>query len=156
MAEFDNLRDEFDNFMKAQEEACDTGCDLEDDGEEYPDYVVELIKKMMVPHQCGIYFSKRDIQFIGKTYGELIGLKPRERMLKDLLTSFIEPDEMEKMFQIIKDVVDIKIAIYDELSDNFKHSEPYLAAYRQKAQHFKNRLDRIHKDYKALAKAADL
>ncbi len=156
MADFDNLREEFDNFMKTQEEACDTGCDLEEDGEEYPDYVVELVKKMMTPQLCGIYFSKRDIQFIGKTYGELIGLKPRDRMLKDLLTSFLEPEDMQKMFQIIKEVVDIKIAIYDELSDNFRHSEPHLNRYRQKALQFKNRLDRIHQDYEALAKAADL
>lgn len=156
MADFDNLREEFDNFMKNQEEACDTGCDLEEDTEEYPDYVVELVKKMMVPQKCGIYFSKRDIQFIGRNYGELIGLKPRERMLKDLLTAFLEPDEMAKMFQSIKDLVDIKLATYDELADTFGHSAPFFEEHKQKAVRFKKRLDQIHKEYKELADSADL
>ena len=156
MAEFDNLREEFDNFMKNQQEACDTGCDLEEDAEEYPDYIVELIKTMMVPQKCGVYFSKKDIQFIGRNFGELIGLKPRERMLKDLLTSFLEPEEMQKMFQNIKDLVDIKVATYDELADNFQHSMPFFNTHKQKALRFKKRLDEIHRDYEALKKAADL
>ena len=156
MADFDNLREEFDNFVKSQQEACDTGCDLEEEIEEYPDYVVELVKKMMVPQKCGIYFSKKDIQHIGRLYGDMIGLKPRERMLKDLLTSFLEPEDMRKMFDIIKDYIDMKLATYDELSDNFKHSTPFFAPYKQKAESFKNRLDQIHKDYETLAKEADL
>ena len=156
MAEFDNLREEFDNFMKSQQEACEIDCELEEDTEEYPDYVVELVKKMMVPQKCGVYFSKRDIQFIGRNYGELIGLKPRERMLKDLLTAFLEPEDMEKMFQNIKGLVDIKLATYDELADTFSHSKPYFDEHKNRAIRFKKRLDTIHRDYAELAKSADL
>ncbi|OQX74396.1 MAG: hypothetical protein B6D59_02755 [Campylobacteraceae bacterium 4484_4] len=149
MSEFENLREEFENFVHTAQSGCETECPTDEElDEEYPDFVRELTAKMMTPAKCGIYFSKKDIREMGRTYGEMIGLKPRERMLRDLISSVHDAQEMERLFDIIKSYIDLKIATYDELGDIFGRSRPFFDLHKEKAEKLKGTFDRILNELK--------
>ncbi len=144
MHKFDNLREEFENLADSKRAECAFECDTEEaPQEEYPDFVRELTLKMMAPAKCGVYFSKKDIREIGRSFGEMIALKPRERMLKDLLGSVHDAKEMENLFDLVKNHIDLKLAVYDELSDTFGRSRPFFETRKRKAHQLKAALDRI-------------
>ena len=146
MSEYENLRDEFEHFMRTQHEACEI--ENEEEEQDYPYFVLELTTKMMAPAQVGVYFSKKDIREIGRAVDEMIALKPREWMLKNLLSSIITPDDMHTLFETIKTFIDLKIATYDELSDTFDSSAPFFEEHRKKALKLKKRLDTIYSEFK--------
>jgi hypothetical protein len=147
MAEFDSFREEFNQLM--EKSGCSTdGCEEEEQSgeEEFPDYIIELKTKMLRPEKCGIYFSKHDIRNIAKECGESISLKQRDRMMNDLLKSIFDLEEMERVFDVIKGYIDLRITYYDELSETFDKSAPFFDKYRPKALALKDSLDRILKE----------
>ena len=144
MEDIKNLRAEFDRLRKQNQE-CEEGCDTDLD-EEFPDYIVEITTKMLSPARCGVYFSKKDIRAIGLECGEKIAPKQRQRMITDILKSVFTVEEMQKLFDVMKNHVDIKISYYDELSSNFPASKPYFDTHKSKANRFKKMLDRILED----------
>lgn len=144
MEEMKNLREEFDKLRKQNLE-CEEGCDTELD-EEFPDYIVEITTKMLSPTRCGIYFSKTDLRKIALECGEKIAPKQRQRMLTDMLKSVFTVEEMEKLFDAVKEHIDIKLSYYDELANTFPSSNPFFADRKKHAQKFKGTLDRILED----------
>jgi hypothetical protein len=141
MDDIKSLREEFDK-LRRQNLECESGCESEFE-EDYPDYIVEITTKMLSPARCGVNFSKKDIQFIAAQCDEKITLKQRQRMITDMLKSVFTIQEMEKLFQTIKSIIDIKITQYDELSSAFKSSEKFFIPHKDKALKFKKTLDRI-------------
>jgi hypothetical protein len=140
----DDLRKEFEELMKKDEEACaDGSCETQREEEEYPDYVIELTTKMLVPERCGIYFSKKDFREMGLASELSISLKQRVRMVTDLLKSIFTYEDMEKIFAIITILVDNRIATYKELSETFPHSKSYFDTHITKAEKLKADLQRI-------------
>ncbi len=147
MDDIKSLREEFDNLRKQNQECEDGSCDTEQE-EDYPDYLIEITTKMLSPARCGVLFSKKDIRFIAAQSDEKLTLKQRQRMLTDLLRSVFTLEEMEKLFNTIKSIIDIKIANYDELSTTFQSSEEFFIPHKEKAIKFKKTLDRIYADNK--------
>ncbi|MCH9812767.1 MAG: hypothetical protein K0U47_02360 [Epsilonproteobacteria bacterium] len=146
MADMDDFRKEFDGIIE-QFSGCETNCDTEEEMEEdFPDYIVELKTKMLSPQKCGLYFSKKDIRKIAKECDENISLKQRDRMLNDLLKSIFTPEQMERLFDVIKGYIDLRITYYDELSTVFDASKPLLLPHKEKALTFKKSLDRIFEE----------
>lgn len=140
----DDLRKEFDELMKKDADPCDTGqCDTEEPEEEYPDYIIELTTKMLVPDRCGIYFSKKDFREMGLASGLSISLKQRTRMITDLLKSIFTYDDMQKVFAIINILIDNRIGTYHELSTAFPHTKEQFDIHIQKANLLKKNLQRI-------------
>jgi len=146
MDDIKSLREEFDKLRKQNQE-CEEGCETEYD-EEFPDYIIEITTKMLSPARCGVYFSKRDIRAIGLECDEKIAPKQRQRMITDILKSVFTVEEMQKLFDVIKNHIDIKLAYYDELSTAFPSSKPFFTPHKEKALKFKSALDRILKDNK--------
>lgn len=143
----DDFREEFNEFMDKLG-ACDTDDCKEDElsDDDFPDYIVELKTKMLSPRKCGIYFSKKDIRNIAKECGENISLKQRDRMMDDLLRSIFDLEEMERVFDVIRGYIDLRITYYDELSAAYTESEPFLSEYKPKALALRKSLDRIIKE----------
>lgn len=140
----DDLRKEFEELMKKDVESCDSGeCETEQEEEEYPDYVIELTTKMLVPDRCGIYFSKKDFREMGLASGLSISLKQRSRMVTDLLKSIFTYEEMQKIFGIINILIDNRLETYKELSDAFPNTKEHFDIPRKKAQTLKKNLARI-------------
>jgi len=145
MDDIKSLREEFDKIRKQNQECEDGSCETEFE-EDYPDYLIEITTKMLSPARCGISFSKKDIRFIASKIDESISLKQRQRMLTDILKSVFTIQEMEKLFTIIKSIIDIKLANYDELSTTFASSEKFFTPHKKLALRFKDRLDEILKE----------
>ena len=141
MDDIKSLREEFDK-IRMQNLECEEGCEA-DFEEDFPDYIVEITTKMLSPARCGVNFSKKDIKFIAAQIDEKVTLKQRQRMLTDVLKSVFKVEEMEKLFDVIKKITDIKIANYDELSTAFPSAENFLTPHKEKAIKFKSTLDRI-------------
>jgi len=142
----DDLRKEFDEWMsRSKDDCCDTNQEEEPE-EEFPDYVIELTTVMLVPKRCGIYFSKRDLRRVGLENDISISLKQRIRMLTDLLKSIFDVEEMKKMFASFYDIIDERIAIYEELSNASESAKDHFQTHIKKAKALKDRLDRIIKD----------
>ena len=146
MEDIKNLRAEFDKLRKQNQE-CEEGCETDYD-EEFPDYIIEITTKILSPARCGVYFSKKDIRTIGLECDEKIAPKQRQRMITDILKSVFTVEEMEKLFDVIKNHIDIKISYYDELSSAFPSSEKHFIPHKEKALKFKSTLDRILRDNK--------
>ncbi len=145
----DDLRKEFEELMKKDAESCDTGeCETEHEEEEYPDYIIELTTKMLIPDRCGIYFSKKDFREMGLATGLSISLKQRSRMVTDLLKSIFTYEEMQKVFGVITQLIDKRIATYQELSSTFPHTKTHFDSPTKKAQMLKKSLERILSEYK--------
>jgi hypothetical protein len=147
MDDIKSLREEFEALRKQNLECEDNSCqtDLE---EEFPDYMVEITTKMLSPARCGVYFSKKDIAAIAMECKEIITLKQRQMMITHLLKSIFESEQMEHLFNVIKNYVDIKVSYYDELADTFPSSKSIFSSRKQQAQKFKASLDRILADNK--------
>jgi hypothetical protein len=142
----DDLRKEFDEWMKRDDDEC---CDINQEPkqeEEYADYIVELTTVMLVPERCGIYFSKKDLRAVGLTSELSISLKQRIRMITDLLKSIFTYDEMKKMFDSFHIIIDERIATYEELSGEYPHTKELFKTHIDKANSLKKRLDRILKE----------
>ncbi len=140
----DDLRKEFDEWMKrGKDECCDLDQEQEEPEEEYPDYVIELTTIMLVPQRCGVYFSKRDFRRVGLENELTISLKQRIRMLTDLLKSIFTEEEMRKMFGSFHQIIDERIAIYEELKSQTPSAQTHFDSHIQKAKKLKARLDRI-------------
>ena len=146
MDDIKSLREEFDKLRKQNLE-CEEGCESDFD-EDFPDYIIEITTKMLSPARCGINFSKKDIKFIAAQSEEKITLKQRQRMLTDVLKSVFTIKEMEKLFQTIHTIIDIKIAQYDELSTAFPSAESFFTPHKEKALKFRKTLDKILIDSK--------
>ena len=145
----DDLRKEFEDLMKKDDEDCDDGsCDTEQEKEEYPDYVIELSTKMLVPDRCGIYFSKKDIREMGLANELSISLKQRIRMVTDLLKSIFTHEDMVKTFGIINILIDSRINTYNELSETFPNTKEHFDIHTKKANKLKKDLTRILEDNK--------
>ncbi len=145
MDDIKTLREEFEALRKQNLE-CDENTCQADYEEEFPDYMVEITTKMLSPARCGVYFSKKDIAGIAMECREVITLKQRQMMLTHLLKSVFEPEQMQHLFQVIKNYIDIKVSYYDELSDTFPSSKAIFENRKKQAEKFKQALDRILKD----------
>ncbi len=144
MDNINDLRKEFEAIMKKDEDACNDGsCEPKLEEEEYPDYVIELTTKMLVPDRCGIYFSKKDIREMGLACELSISLKQRNRMLTDLLKSIFTYEDMQKVFTIIHLLIDNRITTYDELIATFPHTKEAFDLHKEKANSLKKSIDRI-------------
>ncbi len=142
----DDLRKEFDAWMdRSKDDSC-TLPEEQEIEEDFADYIVELTTVMLVPSRCGINFSKKDFRRVGLENDLSISLKQRIRMLTDLLKSIFSYDEMKKMFDSFHTIIDERIAIYEELAENFPNSKEHLENDIKKAKSLKKRLDKILKE----------
>ncbi len=143
----DDLKKEFDQFLnRSKDDSCDIDGREDEYEEEYPDYVMELTTIMLVPDRCGVYFSKKDFRAIGLENELSISLKQRVRMLTDLLKSIFTLEEMNKMFNSFRKIIDERIAIYNEMSENYPSTKEHFKEWIDKANSLKKRLDRIEKE----------
>lgn len=146
MSNIDELKKELDDLSQ-QFQDSNNGCEIEDEeNENFPDYVIELRTKMLAPARAGVYFSKKEIRDIAQKCGESISLKQRERMLNDLLKSIFNLEDMNKVFDIIKAHIDLKISYYQELSTAYGESKIFFDEFITKAEDLKESLDRILKE----------
>ncbi len=146
--DFDELKKEFDALKAAknlpQEESCQIGCDSEEDTTGF----IETIQKyMLAPVMCGIYFSRLDIKVIGLMIEEDVQIRERKRMLRDILRSITNKEQMQAFVDATKRVAQEKIDVYDELASTFSHSKPIFETKKQAFNRFCSVLEKIVQDF---------
>ena len=138
---FDDLKREFDALKHVkQEEACEIGCDGD---AENLGFIDRVRKYMLAPARCGVYYSRLDIKIIGLRFDEDVQVRQRNRMIRDILKAVTSKEELEEVFNIIKDVGEEKVEGYKRLSKLFPSSKPIFDEKIEKFERFKKVLDSI-------------
>ncbi len=144
--DYEDIRKEFENFKQqcstpfsSEEPAEEEVDDLEDDS----GFMGQVRKLILPPAKCGVYLSRLDIKVIGLKFGEDVQIRERKRMIRDILRAIKSKDELKTFFDILKDEVDSKVKIYDELVEQYPVSKEIFEDKKQKANSFKEKLDKI-------------
>ena len=143
--DYEDIRKEFENFKEQcnvpfssqeQEEEVD---DLEEDG----GFMAQVRKLLLPPAKCGVYLSRLDIKVIGLKLGEDVQVRERKRMIRDIMRAITSKDELKNFFDVVKEEVDSKTKIYDELIAQYPVSKEIFEDKKEKAENFKAKLDEI-------------
>jgi len=121
----EDLKKEFENF-NIDDNCVDGSCasnDEEQDLKDYPDYTQALYAKLMPATQCGVYISRWDIKDIASEAGESMAIHPRKRMFELLMKYAVTKENMSQVLDAMEKHIDEKVAIYEELMENFPASK---------------------------------
>ncbi len=144
--DYEDIRKEFENFK----EQCNIPFGSAEEEEEVADYteddksfIAEVRKLIIPPAKCGVYLSRLDIKVIGLKLGEDVQIRERKRMIRDIMRSITSKEKLKRFFDILKDEVDSKTRIYDELISQYPVSREIFEDKKEKAERFKAKLDKI-------------
>ncbi|MEA2028383.1 MAG: hypothetical protein U9N49_05360 [Campylobacterota bacterium] len=128
----EDLKKEFENF-KMEDNCIDGSCasDEQEDLKDYPDYTQALYAKLMPPSKSGVYISRWDIKDIALEAGDSMAIHPRKRMFELLMKYAVSKENMTLVLEAMEKHINEKIAIYEEMMENFPSSkevfEPQIA-----------------------------
>ncbi len=134
--DYEDIKKEFENFK----EQCNTPFSSEEQEEEVDDldedggFMGEVRKLILPPAKCGVYLSRLDIKVIGLKFGEDVQVRERKRMIRDIMRAITSKEQLENFFKILKDEVDTKTSIYDELITQYPVSKDIFDDKKQKAE----------------------
>jgi len=143
MNNIDDLREEFENlslenFAGGKPAFCPDGqCDADEEADlqDYPSYTEALYAKLIAPHASGIYISRWDIKEIALAAGDSMAIHPRKRMFELLMKYATSRENMQAVLDALENHMEEKIAIYEELMNDFPASkivfEPKIAKARK-------------------------
>ncbi len=136
MRDIEDLRKEFEDFNPDDALCTDGSCstDEEVDLRDYPDYTEALYAKLVAPHVSGIYISRWDIKDIALAAGESMAIHPRKRMFEMVMKFAVNKENMTLFLNALEDHMNNKIAIYEDLMQQFPLSSEVFAPKIAKAQ----------------------
>lgn len=136
MRDIEDLRKEFENFNPDDALCTDGSCstDEEADLRDYPNYTEVLYAKLISPHVSGIYISRWDIKNIALAAGESMAIHPRKRMFELVMKFATTRENMALFLHSLEQHMNEKIAIYEELMQQFPLSSEIFAPKVEKAQ----------------------
>jgi len=120
----EDLKKEFENF-KMDENCIDGSCETGEveDLKDYPDYTEAIYAKLMPPSQSGVYISRWDIKDIALEAGDSMAIHPRRRMFELLMKYAVSKENMTLVLDAMEKHINEKIAIYEEMMENFPSSK---------------------------------
>jgi len=136
MRDIEELRKEFENF-NANEALCEDGScqtDEEVDLKDYPSYTEALYAKLVAPSVSGIYISRWDIKDIALAAGESMAIHPRKRMFELIMKFATTKENMQSFLDALENHMEDKIAVYQELVEQFPASAEIFNPKIEKAQ----------------------
>ncbi|CAA6814164.1 MAG: Unknown protein [uncultured Sulfurovum sp.] len=149
--DLEGLRAEFDAMSNNTDEYCaDGSCPTDEEGVElrdYPSYTEALYAKIVAPHVSGIYLSRWDIKDIAAVAGDSMSIHPRKRMFELLMKFAVSQERMQLVLDALETHMQEKIAIYEEISENFPHSAEIFQEKIDKAEHTIKLFPYIMKEY---------
>ncbi|WP_457746036.1 hypothetical protein [Sulfurimonas sp.] len=148
MKDLNELRSEFEVMQqRAMQDACvDESC-VEDQYEDYPDYLRAIYAEIMPPAKSGIYFSRWDLKRMASELDESFALDVRERMFKNFMQWIATPEDMLLVVGVFKDLMDLKCDEYRKYSERYPASKPSFDAKITKAEKAKKYLDTVYKEF---------
>lgn len=154
MNNIDELKKEFEAFtgknFNIKASSCDSeSCDSDEESslKDYPSYTDALYAALASPYASGIYLSRWDIKNIAQAAGESMAIHPRKRMFELLMKFAATKEDMQNVLDALKEHMEEKIAIYEELMTHFPASAEIFAPKIQKAQKTIKLFPQILKEY---------
>lgn len=154
MNDMDDFRKEFEAFtdknFNAKPVFCsDESCEIEEgnDLKDYPSYTEALYAKLASPCVSGIYLSRWDIKNIARAAGESMAIHPRKRMFELLMKFATTKEDMQNVLNALKEHIEEKIAIYEELMTDFPASAEVFRPKIEKAQKTMKLFPQIIEEY---------
>ena len=162
MNNLDDLRAEFDNFVK---EECVIGedgqpvqnRDLGDqvDEEPVPQFVDALTEKLLAPAISGVYLSRIDIKRVATAMDESIPIKERIKMVRALFRHTTKKDYLREAFAEIEKHINGRILIYTELGEAFPASKSIFDENIAKAKKTSKMFATIVSDFEEIEPTSD-
>jgi hypothetical protein len=132
-----DLRAEFEAMKKSDAFCADGSCvsgEDEIDLKDYPSYTEALYAQIVAPNSSGIYLSRWDIKEIANKAGDSMAIHPRKRMFELLMKFAVSQERMQAVLDVMEEHIEEKIAIYEELQEEFPHSKMVFEEKIAKAQ----------------------
>lgn len=142
------FRKEFEAIKQQSMMNCEDGsCDLEDEYEDYPDYLKAIYHEIMPPVKSGIYFSRWDLKNMALGLDESFALDVRERMFKKFMQWIATPEDMLKVIEQFEGLMDMKCDLYREYSERYPATKPIFDEKIAKAEKAKRYLHKVYEDF---------
>jgi len=148
MKDLNELRGEFETMQQqAMKSACVDGECMEDDYEDYPDYLRAIYAEIMPPAKSGIVFSRWDLKRMAAELDESFALDVRERMFRNFMQWIATSEDMKAVVGEFKSLIDMKCDIYREYSQKYPATKEIFDVNIEKAQKAKKYLDKVYVEF---------
>lgn len=124
----------------------DESC-VEDEYEDYPDYLKAIYAEIMPPVKSGIYFSRWDLKKLALGIDESFAIDVRERMFQRFMQWIATPEDMLKVIEQFSGLMDMKCELYKEYSQNYPSSAEIFNKKIEKAEKAKKYLNRVYEEF---------
>jgi len=146
--DLNELRNEFEMMQQqAMQAACDDGSCVEDEYEDYPDYLKAIYAEIMPPAKSGIYFSRWDLKRMAAELDESFSIDVRERMFKNFMQWIATPEDMLAVVEQFKGHMDMKCDLYKEYAEKYPAMKEIYEPKIQKAEKAKKYLDKVYIEF---------
>jgi len=148
MKDFEEFNKEFAAFEKQAQECQDGSCEMPEESlDDYPDFVRAIYNEIMPPVKSGIYISRWDIKTMAAELDEHLIMDVRERMFMHFMKSIITKEDLEKVIEQFKKLIDLKTSLYEEYAQKYPASAFLFQEKITKASRAKRFLDQVAKEY---------
>jgi len=158
-AGIEELKNEFDQFVMdrcATNERGEDELDAENaEDEDIPNFVEELLKKLLAPAISGVSLTRIDIKRIGTEMDYSLPIKERNKMFKAMMRHMVSKAELQQLFDVINKHIDGRLLIYKEFAETFPASKYIFDSYEVKIENTKKMLDRIVRDFEEFDPSAE-
>jgi hypothetical protein len=151
MKDLNELRGEFE-AMQAKSGALDCGIDGscisdEENREDYPDYLRAIYAEIMPPAKSGIYFSRWDLKRMAEALDESFAVDVRERMFQNFMQWIATPEDMLKVIEQFKMLMDAKTGEYKKYAEKYPSTKEMFDAKIKKSENSKKYLDKVYVEF---------
>ncbi len=162
--DIDDLKAEFDKFVREQCVSEDGSCDTQDqhpdqgdeaDYEPVPAFVDELADKLLAPSLCGVYLSRIDIKRVAEAIDESLPIKERKKMIKALFRHTTTREYLRTAFDEFNRHINGRLLAYKDLSEAFPASKTMFDAHTLKAKKVQKMFDQIVLDFEEIDPTAE-
>jgi len=162
MNNLDDLRAEFDNFVKEECVIGEDGQPVQNrdagdqvDEEPVPQFVDALTEKLLAPAISGVYLSRIDIKRVATAIDESIPIKERIKMVRALFRHTTKKDYLREAFTEIEKHINGRILIYTELGEAFPASKSIFDENITKAKKTSKMFETIVNDFEEIEPTSD-
>lgn len=162
MNNLDDLRAEFDNFVKEECVIGEDGQPIQNrdagdqtDDEPVPQFVDALTEKLLAPAISGVYLSRLDIKRVASAIDESIPIKERVKMVRALFRHTTKKEYLSEAFTEIQKHINGRLLIYAELGEAFPASKIIFDSHIKKAKQTSKMFDIIVSDFEEIEPTSD-
>jgi len=142
------FRNEFEEMKEQVFEQCsDSSCALEQEDEDYPDYLKAIYAEIMPPVKSGVYFSRWDLKKMALGVDESFAIDVRERMFKNFMQWIADPNDMQKVIALFGDLMDRKCELYKEYAIKYPSTKESFNRKIEKVEKSKQYLDKVYVEF---------